>query len=119
MKKIFLCIVILSICFPSFAGTTKGKGFWIGFMENISLSFNGNPMFQLHVSCDVATTCTISVPFTGYYDVIAVNANQVYIYTLPFGIFYPQGDEVTANNGVRLNSDDSVEVRAFHHRVYF
>ncbi len=119
MKKIIFCLIVLCITPNLISQTSKGKVFWIGFMENISLSMNFLPTFQIHVTSRVATTCSVTIPFTSFTSTFSVGANQVYVYTLPSGIFYPQGDEATANNGIRVNASDSVEVRAFHHRLYF
>jgi hypothetical protein len=118
MKKIVILIFVLAYL-PGTARTTKGKEFWIAFMENLTLAFNGPPSFKLHISSDVTTTCTVSIPFTSYTSVFTVNANQVVIVHLPQGNFHPMGDEAIANNGIRVASDDSVEVKAFHHRAFF
>jgi hypothetical protein len=119
MKKLLFILLCSGLFTSGFSRSTRGKEFWIGFMENINLATNGPPSFRIHISADVATTCTVSAPFTGYTSVISVAANQVFVFTLPAGNFNPFGDEAIANNGVRLLAADSVEVKAFHHRVYF
>ena len=119
MKRILICIVALCITLPVLSRTSKGKEFWIGFMENLTLSSNGPPTFQIHVSSKIVTTCTVTIPFTAFTATFVVGANQVYVYTLPSGIYYPQGDETKANNGIRVNTKDSVEVKAFHQRLFF
>lgn len=119
MKKQIALAIVLLLSLSGFSRTTKGKEFWIGFMENLNQGFNGPPVFKMHVSSDVATTCTVSVPFTGFTSTFAIGANQVYIFRLPPGNYNPFGDEAIANNGIRLRSNDSVNVKAFHYRVFF
>jgi hypothetical protein len=119
MKKSLLTALMALSVLTGTGRTTKGKEFWIGFMENISLSFNGPPAFKLHINCDITTTCTMSVPFTGFTTTFVVNGNQTYILDLPAGNFNPLGDEATANNGIMVSANDSVEVKAFHHRMFF
>jgi hypothetical protein len=119
MKKFILSVLVIVLFFSGDARSTKGKEFWIAYMENINLAYNGPPVFKLHVSSDVSATCTLAVPFTGYTFTFVVNPNQVYVLSLPAGNYNPFGDESIANNGVLLSSSDSVEVKAFHYRMNF
>lgn len=119
MKKNVLALLLCIGFSTAFAGSTKGKEFWIGFMENISLQFNGPPSFQIHISSDQNTTCTLSVPGSNYSSVLTITANQVYIFEMPGINYFPQGDEGINNNGISLIAADTVEVRAFHLRLYF
>lgn len=88
-------------------------------MENLFAQTNGAPAFKIHVSARVNSTCTISIPTSTYSTVFTVTANQVYVFTLPQDTLFPQGDEAVSNSGILLLASDSVEVRAFHHRLYF
>ncbi len=119
MKKNILLLLATILSFSGFSRTTKGKEFWIAFMENISLSVNGQPVFRLHLSSDVNTLCTISIPYTGYTSTLALTAGQVKTFALPTSNFHPMGDEAIANNGIRLIANDSIEVKAFHYRAFF
>lgn len=120
MKKIVLTLFLfILIQFCSHARTSKGTEFWIGYMENLNLAFNGPPKFTIQVSSNVATTGILSVPYTGFTQSFTVAANQVTLLTLPQGIYYPQGDEAIAINGIKITAADPVEVYAFHFRAYF
>lgn len=119
MKKNLLTSIIFLLCFSGFSRSSKGKEFWLAFMENISPLTNGAPAFKVHVSSDVTTTCTLSIPYTGYTSTFVVVANQVKVFTLPPGNLHPLGDEATANTGIRIRANDSVEVKALHYRTFF
>lgn len=111
--------MFITITNAGHARTTKGTEFWIGFMENLTLSFNGPPQFTLNITSDVATSGVLTVPYTGYSQTFTVAPSQVTQVTLPQGIYYPQGDETVANNGIKITANDPIEVTAFHYRVYF
>lgn len=60
---IFLCPPggTLMLAQPS----TKGTEFWVAFLENIDLAFNGTPQFSFLISSDYNASETIVVPVTG------------------------------------------------------
>jgi hypothetical protein len=118
-RKLFLLFVLFTAIQNGSSRTTKGREFWIGFMENLTLAFNGPPVFKIQISSAVTTTCNLTIPQTGYVSTFVVNGNQTYEYFLPQGNFNPFGDESFANNGIRITFTDSVEVRAFHYRTCF
>lgn len=124
MKKIIYSIIaaitiLISTSQVSNASSSKGTEFWIGFMENLSLSFNGPPKFSFQITSDVATSGNLTFPYTGFSMPFTVTPNQVTQIFLPQGIFYPQGDEAIINNGIKITSNDPIEVYAFHFRAYF
>ncbi len=120
MKKIITVVLLLcAMGFAAKAQTTKGNEFWFTYMENLNLSFNGPPDFSVVISSEVNTSGQIEFPATGLtipFTVAAMQATEVY---LPPGILYPQGDENIFNYGLKVVANDSVNVYAYHHRVYF
>lgn len=111
------CIAVTSL---NAAGpTTRGKIFWMAFMENTPLTSNGPPAFSFYVSCDVNTSGVIEAPATGYSQSFTAVAGQVTEVFLPAGIFYPVGSESVTNYGLRITSQDSIRLSVQHHRLYY
>ncbi len=98
---------------------TKGTEFWLAYMENLDLVFNGDPEFTIYISADEAGSATITAPFTGLTFEFEYDENAVTSYSLPPGIFYAQGSETIANFGLRINTTTEVNVHAVHYRIYF
>jgi gliding motility-associated-like protein len=112
----FYCLAGLSVLQ---AQTTKGTDFWLVYMENISLIFNGDPEFTIYIDADVATTGTISAPATGLSIDFTAPAGSHTPVTLPAAIWYTEGSEVIETKGLRIQTDQPVSVHAFHYRIYF
>ncbi|MCA9568059.1 MAG: IgGFc-binding protein, partial [Myxococcales bacterium] len=102
----------------SIDASTRGTGFWIGFMENIRLGTNGEPVFDVSAYADAPGTLTVSLPNTGYTDTVTVSPgwNDV---ALPASVLYAEGSDVVGRWGVRVESDVEVDLVAHHRRVFF
>ena len=100
-------------------GSSRGTTFWITFIENLDLGFNGNPYLYIVVSSEVTTQGELQVPATGDAFPFSVNAGHSTIVFVPSTYLYPIGAETYYANGLRLVSDDPVAVHAYHHRLYF
>lgn len=122
MKRNILLTSLFSLCsFFVFSQnhTSKGKEFWLAYMENLTLAFNGPPYFSIVVSSETNTQGVIQVPATGYTQSFSVNAMQATEVYLPQAIYYPQGDEDISNTGIKITTDDSVNIYAYHYRAFF
>jgi len=117
MKKLLPILLLPFIFFNTYGQISKGKEFWLSFMENVN--GNGQPVYSLLISSDVNTSGTISIPYTGFSFNYTVTANQTSEIYLPTNIYNPIGDETIFNFGVKVTALDSVSVYAFHHKVYF
>lgn len=121
MKRVFT-LVLFSI-FLQFsqlsAQSTSGTEFWLAFMENLTLDFNGPPTFSIHISSDIDTDGAISVPATGFTQPFFVNAGTQIEVVLPAAIWYSEVSEVIEGKGIKIVSDEPVEVSATHFRLFF
>lgn len=57
----FTLLTLLSFAQPN----TTSNRFWMAYMDNITLMFNGDPAFGVWISSDTEVVGTISVPQTG------------------------------------------------------
>lgn len=123
MIKRILCLLFLvffaAVSLRAAQPTTRGKVFWVSFMENLAMLSNGAPAFSFYISSDVNTTGTISLPATGYTQSFTVTAGQVSEVYLPTGVFYYTGSEAVADCGFMVSALDSIQLSVHHHRVYF
>lgn len=121
--KIHHYVLVMLLVLPSLvhaqSNTTKGREFWLSYMENLSLNMNGSPEFSLVISSEYTTSGSIEFPATGFTIPFSVNAMQPTEVYLPASILYPQGDEDISNTGIKITSLDSINVYAYHHRLYF
>ena len=100
--------------------TTKGTEFWIAYMDNLTLVSNGPPRFHIFVSADVKTQCTVTLPARTYSVTFTVGAGQTYDYKMDsITYYYGQGDDTFTTKGIKLVTDNPVEVRTVHFREYF
>ncbi len=99
--------------------SSKGQEFWLGFMENLTLAFNGPPELVIVVSATTGARGTLSVPLTGYTQDFVVVAGETREVRLPGIDWYPYGSNVTGNKGIRITTDAPVSVTAMHYRSLF
>jgi gliding motility-associated-like protein len=121
-KAIFFSCALAIMSYGKIAAaapTTKGTEFWVGFMENVLLSANGQPKFSFYISCDVNTTGVISMPTTGYTQNFTAAAGQVTEVFLPQGVFYYTGSEAVVDYGIKVTSADPINLSVQHHRYYY
>lgn len=98
---------------------TAGTELWLAFMENLSLSTNGPPIFRVLLHAEQDATGSIRAPATGYTQPFSLRAGEVVEVPLPDAILYPQGSDVKAQTGLQIVSDVPIEAAAIHYRVYF
>ncbi len=98
--------------------STRGREFWIGFMENLTLAFNGPPEFALLVTADGPTQVEIELPATGLLLSHDVGEGTTMI-DLPHGVYYPEGFDDIAGTGIVVRADQTIDLVAVHARLYF
>lgn len=99
--------------------TSRGTEFWLTYLENLDLGFNGSPFLYLDISSTVTTQGELQVPSTGDAFPFTVNAGHSTIVFVPSLYLYPIGPETYYPDGLKVVSDDPVAVHAYHHRLYF
>lgn len=99
--------------------STSGTSFWLGYMENIGLLFNGSPEFSVIVSAEQDASGMIEVPGTGLIIPFEAEGGSSTEIPLPDAIWYSQVSEQIEDKGVLINSDLPIQVRAMHYRYYF
>ena len=100
--------------------STKGTEFWVSFMENLGFGVNLLPTFHIFINADVTTHCTITFPASTYSSSFTVNAGETYDFRMDTSIYlYPIGDDAISKKGIKITTDNPVEVQAVHYREYF
>lgn len=112
-------LLLLGTCLSLHAQSTIGTRFWCGFMENIDLIFNDDPLFLLQVDAAQPTTVTISIPATGFSIDTNVPGGTVTEVTFPNAIWYTEGSEFIDNKGILITTNNPVRISAVHHRAFF
>lgn len=98
--------------------SSEGQEFWLGYMENLTLDFNGPPLFALLIDADESGTVTVTAPATGFSFDGSYEAGSSELF-FPEGIFYAQGSDETSNFGLRVETTSVASVAAIHYRLYF
>ncbi len=99
--------------------TTQSNSFWLGFMDNLLLGANDNPIFTVVIHAEEATNGTIEVPTTGLEIPFVANVGTTLV-DLPDAIWYTlQNSEVVDNKGILITTDSPVRASAIHYRAYF
>ena len=120
MKKLIPLSLLCLVTAHLFAQvSTKGTSFWLAYMENVSLIFNGTPDFGVVISSETDAEGIISVPATGLEIPFTVSAGEVEEFLLPEATWYSQVSETVENKGILIESNVPVEVNAMHYRIYF
>jgi hypothetical protein len=93
-------ISVVLFCFVTLVSAAQhqssGTRFWIGFMENLTLAFNGPPTFAFRISSPIATSGNIIVPATGLTIPFDIPAGGGEI-TMPDAIWYAEINQQWAN----------------------
>lgn len=120
--KNLLVLLICYCCFGAVNGQdkgTRGQEFWLAYMENLSLAFNGNPKFAVYVSSKQSGKAVITVPGTGLTFSFNYFEDTLTEFEFPLGIFYAEGSEKIENFGFRINTSTPSSVFALHNRINF
>lgn len=113
--RLLLCTVL---CLPAISGLaqseqldTRGREFWLGFMQNAS----GTQQLSVKIAAEQATTGTVSVPLAGWSAAFSVGANGVVSVAVP-NLFEVIGSENVQDLGVRVVSAEPVTVTAVNYQ---
>lgn len=90
---------------------TRGRAFWLGFMQNAS----GTQQLSVKIASAQATTGTVSVPLAGWSTSFSVAANGVTSVAVP-NIYEATGSEVAQDRGVHITSVEPVTVTAVNYQ---
>lgn len=90
---------------------TRGREFWMGFMQNAS----GTQQLTLKISAIQATTGTVSVPLAGWSTPFTVGANGVISVAVP-NVYEATGSETAQAKGVYINSAEPITVTAVNYQ---
>jgi hypothetical protein len=120
LTKVGVGMVLCLFHFNLSAQTSaKGQKFWIGFLENVSLLFNGEPEFGLVVSSEEDVTGLIRVPQTGLEIPFSLTAGETQEIFLPDAVWYTQGTEIIDNKGILVEASADITLQVYHYRIYF
>ncbi len=121
MKRttVLLALSWLLYATPCHAQSSSGTEFWLAYMENLTLLFNDDPVFAIHISSGFTTSGLITVPATGYSQAFSVNAGEQLEVLLPNAIWYAETSDVVVGKGIRITADLPIEVMATHFRLFF
>ncbi len=123
MKFHLIVVMFCSILAPVLAlgqGAipTKGKEFWVGFMQNWESIPSENEQLNLFITSDQNTTGTVEVPGQGWSQNFTITANQTTTVTIPNGIAEHFTSEVVESKGVYIETQDTVAVFAINFQAY-
>ena len=97
---------------------SEGTRFWMAYMENITLQFNGEPTFGFWVYSDGPVTGTMTVPQTGLTVEFEGPGGALEV-ILPEAIWYNENSQVITNKGILIETDIPTNVSGIHYRTYF
>ena len=93
--------------------STKGKDFWMGFMEN----YNASATLSIYVTSTVATSGNVSIPGVGFSQNFTIAANSTTLVGIPLTAM-ATGSGAVQNRGVHITSADTISVYALNYQEY-
>ncbi len=117
--------ILLSILLVSFSTVkaqdqnTESTEFWLTYLENLDLLFNGDPQFSLYIDAEASGELLVEFPATGLSYEYEYDAGTITEVILPAGLYYSESSEVATNKGLRITTSTPIELTAFHYRIYF
>jgi len=96
---------------------TKGKEFWLGFMENYEVEAFQEAL-SIFITSDMNTSGTVSIPQQGWSQNFTVTANQTTTVTVPNALAEHYSNQVIENKGVFVSTQDTVAVFAINFNGY-
>ncbi len=97
---------------------TKGKEFWVGFMQNWIVSPNDNEQLNLFITSEQNTSGTVEIPGQGWSVDFTVTANQTTTVNVPNNIAEHLDSEVIHERGIYVATEDTVAVFAINFQNY-
>jgi gliding motility-associated-like protein len=96
---------------------TKGKEFWVGFMQNYEVEAWQEEL-NLFIVSDQNTTGLVEIPGQGWSQAFAVIANQTTTVTIPNNIGENYLNETIDTKGIYVTTEDTVAVFAINFNGY-
>jgi gliding motility-associated-like protein len=109
----FAAVISFSVAQAQSSGPTKGKEFWVGFMQNFEVQIGAEEL-SFFITSSQNTTGTIEVPLQGYEETFNVTANQTTTVTIPNDLVEHFTSEVVENKGIFISTADTVSVFAIN-----
>ena len=126
MKKIFLLTFILLIFNSSLFSqcylSSKGKEFWVGFLQNdttsqtdpVNRELCGYDSLRIFISSKVNTSGNVSIPLQGFSKNFTVASNSTTTVIIPILLGQDTSSEIIAKKGILIQALDTVNVFAQH-----
>jgi len=115
-QKIIISTLLVLFAASSFgqgAIPTKGKEFWVGFMQNYEVE-EWQEELSLFIVSDQSTTGVVEIPGQGWSQAFTVTANQTTTVTVPNNIAEHFTNQVTEQKGIYIETADTVAVFAIN-----
>ena len=110
---VFLSLFIFLQSYSQDVIPTKGKEFWVGFMENFENDVDAS--LDLFITSNVNTSGTVSIPLQGWNFDFTVNANTTTTVTIPNNLGEHQDEnQIISNKGILVETQDTVSVFAIN-----
>jgi len=120
LKTLFLVLAVMIFSSNSIINkaygqefSTKGKDFWMGFMQN----YNSSATLSVYVTATIATSGTVTIPGIGFSQAFNVSANSTSLVSIPLSAMATANGTVE-NKGIRIQSNDTISVYALNYQEY-
>lgn len=110
----FLICMSTQIVVAQGAVPTKGREFWLGFLQNSPYSAMQPEELSVFITSDQTTTGTIEIPAQGWSQNFNITANETTTLTIPNALAEHFTSEVIENKGVFIATEDTVAVFAIN-----
>ncbi len=119
--KIILCVIfvfVFGLKTQAQPFTSTGSEFYLTYIENLDLIFNGSPQFSIFIDADIEGTAVVEAPVTGFSvaESYGPGLNEI---VMPNAIYYAEGSEQISNFGLKITTSSNVKAFAVHYRLYF
>lgn len=94
---------------------SKGKEFWLGFMNNFSTA-PGDDALSVYVVSDHFTSGTVSIPGQGWSQSFSVVPGTTTTINIPNNLAEIQSSQLVESKGVFIATEDTVAVFAFNYQ---
>ena len=117
MKRALLLytLCVLFFCANSQQTSTRGKEFWMTFMEN---NPTNSIVLSLHFSAFQNSVVTITNPNTSYSQTLTVNANTLVSLVVPNTECYNTGSGAIANKVLKITATTEITMYALDYSMY-
>lgn len=113
MKKLYALAVFLLSLTVSQAQISKGKDFWLGFMDNLIV-----PELRVIITSETATSGTVSVPLMGWSQTFTVVPGVSTLVVVPNANGFVTADDQIVGMAVHVTTNDCVSVFAQNYGSY-